>query len=276
MNDEQIREAQRNLEESLGRYTNHLIVPPGMSWATPKTIGSSGKRQQFYSAGIDYIDPPQAKAKYSDPWGVEDDFGFGIMSPPPASNSTIKAVVEEEIGWLDEYQQKIMSNNNSKKKRSKARLSKSNFRNSRFNIDMCLKTFDKMVEKEVGDIAITGSVALFLQGKITRDLFSDLDISVGSGEVQLDDEFEDVQMDMGYDPANSLVAAPKIYYYNECLLDIFPIEKQILETVVVERFGKSYLCVDYKHILDAKLKMLLPKMKDYNELYNNCFEMKFL
>jgi len=276
MNDEQIRDAQRKLEESLGRYNS--LIPPTMTWtaSSPRATIASRKSPQFYSTGIDYIDPLQVKAKYSDPWEVEDDFGFGIMSPPPGSNNTIKESVEEEIGWLDEYQQKIMSNNNSKKKRSKTRLSKSNFRNSRFNIDMCLKTFDKMVEKEVGDIAITGSVALFLQDKITRDLFSDLDISVRSGEVQLDDEFEDVQMDMGYDPANSLVAAPKIYYYNECLLDIFPVEKQILETVVVERFGKSYLCVDYKHILDAKLKMLLPKMKDYNELYNNCFEMKFL
>lgn len=287
MNDDLLKQAEAKLAETMAGYGQHISPTPlEYSWSVyniPKVVSVVDSKKK---PSLHFGSRPRAEEgvygqiinKYtaSPSWYDPDEELPSLTPIQPNQAYDIKEAVDSEIGWLEEYQQNIMSNNNSKKKRSNRRLAKSNFRNAKFTAEQLLKTFDKMVEKEVGNIAITGSLALFLQGKITRNIFGDLDILVRSGEVQLDDEFEDVQMDMGYDPNNSLVATPKIYYYNESLIDVFPVETQTLDTVDVEYLGKAYLCVHYKHILDAKLKMILPKMKDYRELYNSCFEMNIL
>ena len=200
---------------------------------------------------------------------------------PPDFVEYAEAVKEEPVvdkNWLNEYKDNIMSRNSSSKRRQKPKYARTMFRGKTFTVGSLLDTYELIRNKEVGDIAITGSLSLFLQGKISRNKLGDLDLSTRSGSIQLDDDFEDVIMDMHYGEFGDeeLVAAPRMYYINNVLVDIFPEEKVVPETLYVEYKGKEYLCVDYRHIIDAKLKMLLPRMKDFKELYNKVFELNFI
>jgi hypothetical protein len=190
----------------------------------------------------------------------------------------VKKESTEDKNWLNEYKDNIMSRNSSSKRRQKPKYARTMFRGKTFTVNSLLDTYELIRNKEVGDVAITGSLSLFLQGKISRNKLGDLDLSTRSGSIQLDDDFEDVIMDMHYGEFGDeeLVAAPRMYYINSVLVDIFPEEKVVPETLYVEYKGKEYLCVDYRHILDAKLKMLLPRMKDFKELYNKVFELNFI
>ena len=204
-----------------------------------------------------------------------------VILPPGDFIEYAEAVKKEPMedkNWLNEYKDNIMSRNSSSKRRQKPKYARTMFRGKTFTVNSLLDTYELIRNKEVGDIAITGSLSLFLQGKISRNKLGDLDLSTRSGNIQLDDDFEDVIMDMHYGEfgEEELVAAPRMYYFNNVLVDIFPEEKVIPETLYIEYKGKEYLCVDYRHILDAKLEMLLPRMKDFKELYNKVFELNFI
>lgn len=205
-----------------------------------------------------------------------DDYPADLINDDNAPNlKKMTGGIDPEGEWIESYKNEFMNKNSKARAKKPAKsLNKSLFTGSLYQVDELLKTFNILREKEIGDIAITGSLALFLQGKIKRTGLGDLDICVRSSSVELDDEFEDVYCDVAYEELAD-VPSPKSYYFNKVLIDIFPVSKNVPNTLYVDYKGKSYLCVSYMDILDVKLKMILPRMKDYNELYNNVFSLTF-
>lgn len=191
---------------------------------------------------------------------------------------TEQTEVPADLPWVDDYKNNIMNTNIPKqRRRTKPKYIKSMFENISYNVDQLLSIYEKLEEKQIGNIAITGSLALFLQEKISRDTFSDIDITTISGKVELDDEFEDVRTDIvSYSKNGGTVSTPNTYLIDKVLVDIFPVSKSTVNIVAVGYNGSVYKCMDYKDIIDIKLKMLLPQMKDYNELYNNVFSLNYI
>ena len=143
---------------------------------------------------------------------------------------------------------------------------------SEFFIDECLSSFRTLCEKQIGDIYLTGSVALYLQGKITRCTFKDIDIIV-AGEYSLDDDILDNPTWRDYPPdPNGTERKPLLF--NGIKIDLFyNVEK--VNFIEVEYQGNTYLCQDYKDIIKAKLNMVLPKVKDLDELLGKSFEITY-
>lgn len=143
---------------------------------------------------------------------------------------------------------------------------------SEFFIDECLSSFRTLCEKQIGDIYLTGSVALYLQGKITRCTFKDIDIIV-AGEYSLDDDILDNPTWRDYPPdPNGTERKPLLF--NGIKIDLFyNVEK--VNFIEVEYHGNTYLCQDYKDIIKAKLNMVLPKVKDLDELLETSFEIVY-
>ena len=143
---------------------------------------------------------------------------------------------------------------------------------SEFFIDECLSSFRTLCEKQIGDIYLTGSVSLYLQGKITRCTFKDIDIIV-AGEYSLDDDILDSPTWRDYPPdPNGTERKPLLF--NGIKIDLFyNVEK--VNFIEVEYHGNTYLCQDYKDIIKAKLNMVLPKVKDLDELLETSFEITY-
>lgn len=141
-----------------------------------------------------------------------------------------------------------------------------------YALQECLDAFDNLCKKEIGDIYLTGSVALYLQGKITRTIFKDLDVVV-VGEYMLDDDIYDNPYGCKYPPDPSGIERTPVAF-NDVKIDIFS-NINYVNSVNVEYLGKTYLCQDYKDIIKAKLRMVLPKMKDLDELLETSFEITY-
>ena len=142
---------------------------------------------------------------------------------------------------------------------------------SEYNLDECLKCFNDLVEKNIGTIYLSGSVALFLQGKITRNEFKDLDIVV-IGDYTLDDDMFDIQR--GFYPPDPNGTELKSMMFDDVKIDFFSREEP-LNPVIVEYDGNSYLCQSYQEIIQAKLNIALAKMKDCDELLGKSFNIQF-
>ena len=141
-----------------------------------------------------------------------------------------------------------------------------------FFIYECLSSFRTLCEKQIGDIYLTGSVSLYLQGKITRCTFKDIDIIV-AGEYSLDDDILDNPTWRDY-PQDPNGAERKPLLFNGIKIDLFyNVEK--VNFIEVEYHGNTYLCQDYKDIIKAKLNMVLPKVKDLDELLGKSFEITY-
>lgn len=141
-----------------------------------------------------------------------------------------------------------------------------------YTIDECLDAFNELCEKQIGDIYLTGSVALFLQGKITRCLFKDLDVAV-IGEYELDDDIYENPYGCKYPPDPSGTERTPLAF-NNVKIDLFSNIDHI-NSVNVKYNGKTYFCQDYKDIIKAKLRMVLPKVKDLDELLETSFEITY-
>lgn len=160
---------------------------------------------------------------------------------------------------------------------------KQNYNYSSYTLKKCLEVFEELLEKEIGNIFIGGSVALHLQGILDRTEYSDLDLNY-SGDLELDDEFEDY-----HGNRSSRSSAIKFgrrshsrrmnyyknvtinsYIYNEIILDFFKTEA--VDIVNITYNGKIYPCLHYKNILKHKLDAALANFKDKNSLLNNIIE----
>ena len=142
---------------------------------------------------------------------------------------------------------------------------------SEYDINECLECFNNLYEKNIGEIYLSGSVSLFIQGKITRNLFNDLDVVV-VGDYSLDDDMDDRDCILyKSDPNGTKV---KNVIFNNVKLDIFS-EYNSVDTVNVEYNGKNYPCQSYKQIVKAKLNVALAEMKDYKELIETSFNILY-
>lgn len=128
-----------------------------------------------------------------------------------------------------------------------------------YSLEECLDAFKELVAKDIGDIYLTGSVALALQGKINRTKFKDLDILV-IGKLELDDEIDPFsRSSYTLNPDEK----PAGYIFNNIVIDFFT--KKDVNFVEVD----GIKCSDYKDIIQAKINMILPSMKDYDYLIKN-------
>jgi len=141
-----------------------------------------------------------------------------------------------------------------------------------YTLQECLDAFNDLCNKEIGNIYLTGSVALYLQGKITRTTFKDLDV-VCVGEYMLDDDIYDNPYGCQYPPDPSGVKR-KPLAFNNVKIDLFS-NISYVNSINVEYLGKTYLCQNYKDIIKAKLRMVLPKVKDLEELLETSFEITY-
>lgn len=138
-----------------------------------------------------------------------------------------------------------------------------------YTLQECLDVFIDLQNKQIGDIYLTGSVALYLQGKISRTEFKDLDIVV-VGEYMLDDDIYDNPFASKYPPDENEVERSALAF-NNVKIDLFS-NVHMVTFIDVEYLGKTYRCQDYKDIIKAKLRMVLPKVKDIDELLGKSFE----
>lgn len=140
-----------------------------------------------------------------------------------------------------------------------------------YNVDECLKCFDELIEKNIGNIYVSGSVALFLQNRITRTVFRDLDVVV-SGEYTLDDDMYDRKR--GFYPPDPNGTELKSIVFNEVKVDFFSkIDKVNFVEIVYN--NKVYQCQSYIDIINAKLSIVLNNMKDYEELKQTSFNIEY-
>ena len=136
-----------------------------------------------------------------------------------------------------------------------------------FSANDLLEVVDELLEKEIGNIFIGGSLSLFLQGKLDRCEFKDLDL-IYQGNLELDEDIEDYNSGSEYPESKNL----KSVIYQNTPIDLF--KEDEIEFVMVNYQGKTYKCQRYKKIIEAKLKMSLKDMKDKDYLFNNFIEIK--
>ena len=210
---------------------------------------------QYYDSGLD---PYNTLEKSGYPDVQEQQIHIGQME------DAIK------YSWEDEYKS---INKDGKPKRPNKLQIKPKI-NSSYDIDEILNTYRELQSKQIGDIYLTGSIALHLQSKISRTKFKDLDIIV-IGEYELDDDILDYSRPFEYPQTNG-VGETKSIVFNNTPIDLFRFDNSdSLNLVEVERGGFIYLCQDYKDIVKVKFNMIIDRMKDSQELYGTCFDLKF-
>lgn len=141
-----------------------------------------------------------------------------------------------------------------------------------YEIKECLNCFKELYKKNIGEIYLTGSVALYLQGKISRSSFKDIDLVI-VGKYELDDDIYSDPFCRRYPPDMNNTERSS-YIFNNVKLDIFSGPTSV-NSVNVEYNGDNYLCQDYRDIIKAKLNMVLPKVKDLDELLGKSFEITY-
>ena len=262
MNEDEIKLTDKHFEEignELKEYQPYIwstITPPRHN--SYYNMYSDGNLTiNTISGGIDPVETPGKSSQkfnidYDDFLGLRDD-----QEPPIKS-------VDDGANWKS----LINKPKKSKKPSPKYQLTRMDL-DSYFELDRCLDCFDELLEKQIGDIYLTGSVALFIQGKISRSQFKDLDIVI-LGEYSLDDDMIDLRVLHSY-PENRNGNTRKAICYNNTAIDIFSV-KDSINVVDVEYEGKVYKCQDYKDIIMEKLWMVLPNMKDYKELMDGIIE----
>lgn len=198
-----------------------------------------------YSTGVDYFDSP------SEPTQIEEPKGRSYLNDSKAIKKKLKP------SWMVSAEKRISSSTKTKEE---------------YTIEECLNCFENLVEKDIGEIYLCGAVALYIQGKIKRDWFSDLDIVV-IGKLTLDDDIHDNPYARKYnnkefDRKAMIFEGVKIDFFNN--LDYKP------RFIDVEYNGKIYKCEHYHDIIKAKLDMIMNGFKDLNELENSSFKIEYL
>jgi len=243
------------------------VITPGSRYNSPNTIiDSSG-----YVFGIDRVDPPKVnvtQANYDSrkiSRDVVDEFYAEHVKSMRASWNNSKPIGDKIPKSIKPRRRLSMDQ---KMRNAEVRYNLK----EEYTLQECLDAFDNLCKKDIGDIYLTGSVALYLQSKITRTMFKDLDI-VCVGEYMLDDDIYDNPYGCKYPPDPSGVERTPVAF-NDVKIDIFS-NINYINSVNVEYLGKTYLCQDYKDIIKAKLRMVLPKVKDLDELLETSFEITY-
>lgn len=143
-----------------------------------------------------------------------------------------------------------------------------------YTLKECLDCYDALLEKDIADMYLTGSVALFIQGRISRSIFKDLDISI-KGEYTLDDDIYDNDSCRRY-PPDPMGVKRKAVIFNGVKIDLFSGENAVGRIINVKYDNKIYRCCHYTSIIDAKLRIVLPQVKDIQDLLGKSFEIKYI
>lgn len=143
-----------------------------------------------------------------------------------------------------------------------------------YNIEECLNCFESLTEKNIGDIYLSGSVALYIQGKITRSKFKDLDIVV-LGDLVMDDDMYDNPYARNYRNRDQQFDCNAIIY-DDVKIDLFTNVRPGLKYIDVEYHGKTYKCQHYHDIIRAKLDMAFDTFKDFDDLIDKSFKIEYL
>jgi len=140
-------------------------------------------------------------------------------------------------------------------------------------IKEALTAFRELKEKDISEFILTGSVALFIQGKITRNKFKDVDI-ISTSKYEMDDDMQDYPRQR-YEPVEGN-GELKSMVLSGVLFDVFNYDSEAKIDIVEVKYNKeTYLCQDWRQIIMAKMRMIIPKMKDHEELFKNCIEINF-
>lgn len=143
-----------------------------------------------------------------------------------------------------------------------------------YNIEECLNCFESLTEKNIGDIYLSGSVALYVQGKIARSKFQDLDIVV-LGDLVMDDDMYDNPYARNYRNTYKQFDR-KAIIYDDVKIDLFTNVRPGLRYIDVEYHGKIYKCQHYHDIIRAKLDMAFDTFKDFDDLIEKSFKIEYL
>ena len=145
-----------------------------------------------------------------------------------------------------------------------------------YSVSELLTLVDELYEKEIGDFCITGSLALYLQGKIKRDKFHDVDILI-SGDYVLDDDVEDIngkdysdqKVDLGYKRKACALSGVRMCIFENS-------NKDSMDFVDVIINNKTYKCQHYSYILNIKLAQALKYFKDKDDLIGSSIKIEIV
>ncbi len=232
--------------------------------------------RKYYLDPVDIVNTksPQYHGDELDPYrSLVENEAKAILDEPDLLKMTypIQEKKEPAYSWETEYKS-VSKLDRPIPKPSRIRLSPKF--NSSYDINTILSTYRELQSKQIGDIYLTGSVALYLQGKISRTNFKDLDIIV-LGDYELDDDIQDYNRGFEY-PQVATLGENKCIVFNNMPIDLFKFDKnELFNLVEIDVDGFTYVCQDYKDIIKAKFNMIISKMKDSSELYGACFDLKF-
>jgi hypothetical protein len=231
--------------------------------STQWNFGTAEKRVDYFDL-LSPDEPVELKPKMSFEQRMKEMYE-NYKSAPGKIQSTIEGLnppQDKEYTWETEY------NQISKGRRGKSmpKPKSVNFRRKDFyTLEECLKAYRELTEKEIGDICLTGSLALLLQNVIKRTRFNDMDVII-VGNYQLDDDIMPYQKDNNYPEDPNLGELSNLVYSN-IPIDLFKFNKDYsVQKVVITYKGNEYICQDYRDIIKAKMQMVLPRMKDYSDI----------
>ena len=208
--------------------------------------------------GLEVLSPAKSSSRVTTKVRIGDYYNAGVDNP----------IETKDVNWVDDYN-KLSSKKEISRASKKVKFSPKTF----YTLDECLKAYQELTEKDFAKICLTGSIALYLQGKIARDRFKDVDIIV-VGDYTLDDDMNDIQRNR-HVKDEKLCESRAISYLNTPFDMFLMKDDSNLKTVTVVRDGVEYVCQDYRDIIRAKLIMCMQSMKDSDELFEKHFNLSF-
>lgn len=192
-------------------------------------------------------------------------------SAPVKNYFESKEEIQEDIkkSWMDFFKE-----NGNVPTLNKIRIKpKQDGVDKKLTIDKVMTSILELLEKNCGNFIVTGSIALYLQGKLSRKQFSDVDL-ISFSDFEYDD---DMTRWKGLEYLqNKNLGEQEQFIFNGMMVDVFKMTPDTkIDVVEVNWNGNIFQCQDYKGIIMAKLNMILPKMKDSDELLKTCFEINF-
>jgi len=238
-----------NLRQISDAYANYISTTGAYYTQTPLNPLNTGLTEDIISSWGSIRSAPSAqkvKADYS-------------------AEKVAETWLEELKGYSNSGKQKISRSSKSNSPQVKVK--------SKISINQAVDAIDELIEKDLCEFIITGSVALYMQGKLSRKEFSDVDL-VSFHSFNLDDDMSKVSRPK-YE-TNKELGELSAFVFNGIVFDVFSFSPETKITTTEVTFkGKTYLCQDYREIVKAKLLMTLPKMKDFQEIWDNIIEINF-
>lgn len=138
-----------------------------------------------------------------------------------------------------------------------------------YSIEEVIVIIDELLKKNIGDLVIAGSVGLFLQDKLNRSSFGDIDFTYSSN-LELDEELEDRSHSYEKEIKNC-----KGVWFNHVPIDFFKKDSEI-NIVEVNYNNKTYICQNYKDIIFSKIEMVTSNIKDWDYLSKNYIDINIV